>query len=589
MVKCPAGTILNEETGKCVLVDGRVGKRILLERKLKRSPSRKSPRRDKKCPPGKILNPDTEICVLADGRVGKRILLEKKLKRSPSRKSPRRDKKCPSGTILNKETGNCVLVDGRVGKRILLERKLKRSPSRKSPRRDKKCPSGTILNEETGNCVLVDGKVGKRILLKKKLQQLASSLQYSQTNTSSSVASQTNTTSSSVALQTPSSTNTSSSSGSLQTPIITPRIEYLTSPAPKPRVHFNFDRVPPKDKKELTSSPSPSPSPSELPITRRPSRSPSPFTRSPSPSRLPPRIEPTSFILPPSIPETYDDFEFPDGPGNSSVKIDPYKLRNDCNYLNQWIVGELTGSGAVGTTRIIKHKKHRFKYILKKQKRDNQYSSQFTSEIKALVALQGTNLVPKIYDAWTCGSWGYIIMERLYNCSTVDPRQLYTKVGDKLKDLRKLGWLHVDTHDGNVMCTESKEPVIIDFGYAVERKDGGDNATYPKHPKSQPIKQEGWGVALPWKFLEVLQEVNFHESFNPYGSKFQKIKRTATREDITAYKNMQKRYKDAQKKLRDENGYRYRGIVLDQMSLQEENDYRRGIVLGQLYSHNLNE
>jgi hypothetical protein len=40
-----------------------------------------------KCPPNKILNPETKICVLKDGRVGKRILLEQKLKGNLSSKS----------------------------------------------------------------------------------------------------------------------------------------------------------------------------------------------------------------------------------------------------------------------------------------------------------------------------------------------------------------------------------------------------------------------------------------------------------------------------------------------------------------------
>jgi hypothetical protein len=61
MTKCPPGTILNSKTQNCVLKDGRVGKRILLEQKLKRrSPQSRS---RKKCPPGTILNPKTNICV----------------------------------------------------------------------------------------------------------------------------------------------------------------------------------------------------------------------------------------------------------------------------------------------------------------------------------------------------------------------------------------------------------------------------------------------------------------------------------------------------------------------------------------------
>ena len=160
-------------------------------------------------------------------------------------------------------------------------------------------------------------------------------------------------------------------------------------------------------------------------------------------------------------------------------------------------------------------------------------------------------------------------MEKLYHCDHIHPQELYEKIREKLRIIRGRGFLHVDTHDGNVMCTGTGEPVIIDFGYAVSRKTGGDDATYPEHPKSQPVRKGGWGVALPWKFLEVMQEVNFHESFNPYGSKDRNIRKLATTQNIKDYKNMQQKYKDAQEKLRKENGYRF-GVFLDEMSNYEQ-------------------
>jgi serine/threonine protein kinase len=271
---------------------------------------------------------------------------------------------------------------------------------------------------------------------------------------------------------------------------------------------------------------------------------------------------------PPTIPEINKDDNFPSGPVISK-KIYFHTIREDCNYIKQWKKGTPTGSGEAGETRLIRHKNYDYEYVLKSQKKDTKFTSQFRAEIQALLELQGTDLVPKIYDVWTCNTMGYIIMEKLYNCDNIDPQELYEKVGNKLERLRKLGWLHVDTHDGNVMCTSSGEPVIIDFGYAVKRKAGGDNATYPEHPKSQPIKKNGWGVDLPWKFLEVMQQVNFHESFNPYGSKDKSIKRQATVQNEIDYKNMQKKYKDAQQNLRQQFGYRYSEDKLDELSNQE--------------------
>ena len=542
-----------------------------MERKLKRSASRKSPRKrsNKKCPKGTIKNPDTQNCVLIDGRVGKRILLERKLKRSASRKSPskRSNKKCPTGTIFEKSTKDCVLIEGQAGKRILLERKLKELASRGI----KKHPSDFIWNLESKKWVLIDGRVGKSVLLAKKLSSNSSA----SVNTSSSIfpSATISTSSSSVPFIT-SSTSSTSSTDDLLSPLPKSIGNYISRLPPPPPPSSSMRSPKPRIQDSPPSPSIRSPEPriqnktvhfSRLPP--RPRRSPSPFIRSPSPSRLPTRIEPIVFLPPPTIPEKHKYEYFPSGPLISKI-ISPESIRDDCKYIKQWKKGIETGSGEVGKTRIVKHKNHDYSYVLKSQKRGGDFTSQFRAEIRALLELQGTDLVPKIYDVWTCNTRGYIIMEQLYNCDHIDPQKLYKKVGKKLELLRQRGWLHVDTHEGNVMCTGSGEPVIIDFGYAVQRKDGGDNAIYPEHPKSQPINKNGWGVALPWKFLEIMQQVNFHESFNPYGSKIRNIKEKATTQNKIDYKNMQKKYKDAQQNLREEFGYRYGGYFLDEMSKQ---------------------
>ena len=506
--------------------------------------------------------------------------MERKLKRSASRKSPRKrsNKKCSTGTIFEKSTKDCVLIEGQAGKRILLERKLKELASRGI----KKHPSDLIWNSESKKWVLVDGRVGKRVLLMKKLSSNSSSSVNTSSATISTSSSSVNTSSATTSTSS-SSVNTSSattSTSSSSVPFITSSTtssDDLLSPLPKSIGNY-ISRLPPPPSRIQESPPSPSirsPEPriqnktvhfSRLPP--HPRRSPSPFIRSPSPSRLPTRIEPIVFLPPPTIPEKHKYEDFPAGPRISKI-ISPESIREDCKYIKQWEKGRLTGSGEVGKTRIVKHKKHDYSYVLKSQKRGGEFTSQFRSEIRALLELQGTNLVPKIYDVWTCNTMGYIIMEQLYNCDHIDPQKLYKKVEKKLELLRQRGWLHVDTHDGNVMCTGTGEPVIIDFGYAVQRKPGGDNATYPEHPKSQPIDKNGWDVPLPWKFLEVMQQVNFHESFNPYGSKIRNIKQKATKQNKIDYINMQKKYKDAQQNLREQFGYRYGGYFLDEMSKQE--------------------
>lgn len=67
---CPAGKILNPDTGRCVLRKGKVGQEVL----RRKSKSPKGSKKSKSCPSEKILNPDTGICVLRTGKVGQQIL-----------------------------------------------------------------------------------------------------------------------------------------------------------------------------------------------------------------------------------------------------------------------------------------------------------------------------------------------------------------------------------------------------------------------------------------------------------------------------------------------------------------------------------
>ena len=115
MVKCPAGKIINPDTGRCVDRNGTKGKEILARGK-KKSSTKKS-----KCPAGKIINPESGRCVDRNGTKGKEILGSGK-KKSSTKKS-----KCPSGKIINPDTGRCVDRNGSKGKEILGSPKKKSS------------------------------------------------------------------------------------------------------------------------------------------------------------------------------------------------------------------------------------------------------------------------------------------------------------------------------------------------------------------------------------------------------------------------------------------------------------------------------
>jgi len=69
---CPAGKVVNPETGRCVSADGPIGRKLLLPAPA--AAVRAAGPVGKPCPADKILNPATRRCVKRDGKVGKGIV-----------------------------------------------------------------------------------------------------------------------------------------------------------------------------------------------------------------------------------------------------------------------------------------------------------------------------------------------------------------------------------------------------------------------------------------------------------------------------------------------------------------------------------
>jgi len=155
MVKCSPGKIINPETGKCVKRDGRIGKKILAQRKAN-APLTKN---------GKILNPATGKYVKRDGKIGRSILAKRGI--SPVKRrvkstaaSTSKKPQTKGDKILNPAIGKYVKRDGRIGKSILAKRGI--SPAKKvTIKRAKSMPAKTMkkpvkskLREKYANCVL---------------------------------------------------------------------------------------------------------------------------------------------------------------------------------------------------------------------------------------------------------------------------------------------------------------------------------------------------------------------------------------------------------------------------------------------------
>ena len=85
----------------------------------KKSPKAKSPS-PKRCPDGKIFNRKTGRCVSINGKVGRALAKAQGGGAKPGKKpkSPKAAKQCPDGKILNPATGRCVSVNGKIGKEL---------------------------------------------------------------------------------------------------------------------------------------------------------------------------------------------------------------------------------------------------------------------------------------------------------------------------------------------------------------------------------------------------------------------------------------------------------------------------------------
>ena len=104
-------------------------------------------------------------------------------------------------------------------------------------------------------------------------------------------------------------------------------------------------------------------------------------------------------------------------------------------------------------------------YVMKSQFNNKH----FHAEVNALYDLQESNAVPRIYDAWTCDGNGFFVMEKLYPLNPTSADNLYKAVSNIKNTLNKLDWLQLDPHQGNIMRRRDGQPVMIDFGFAVNK------------------------------------------------------------------------------------------------------------------------
>ena len=204
----------------------------------------------------------------------------------------------------------------------------------------------------------------------------------------------------------------------------------------------------------------------------------------------------------------------------SSPQNDIREIVEDCSQNNKMVRKKLIGAGQYGQVYIV-CKGDDCDYVLKAQK----VSEEYKTEVQTLIDLQNTDIVPKLYAAWTCDGVGYFVIEKLVDCMStkLTPHEIYTQTKSLLEKFKAHGFLHVDIKQDNVMCRKNKV-VLIDFGWAVKQGTGvmcepkkepcmGGTMVWPKHPLS-----ERKGIPLTWDELLIFQNNNFENGFGTYNS-----------------------------------------------------------------------
>jgi predicted Ser/Thr protein kinase len=135
--------ILNPTTGRYVLKNGVIGKKILADR----------------CTKGKILNPASGRCVKKDGAIGRKIRSKQVIRNKKRSKTPSKKRSCGRGRFLNSKTGRCKKIPTPINEMSLNKRGIiyKGAPERISKILEK-CELGKSWKKKQ---VLGSGSVGR--------------------------------------------------------------------------------------------------------------------------------------------------------------------------------------------------------------------------------------------------------------------------------------------------------------------------------------------------------------------------------------------------------------------------------------------
>ena len=110
-------------------------------------------------------------------------------------------------------------------------------------------------------------------------------------------------------------------------------------------------------------------------------------------------------------------------------------------------------------------------------------------------------------------------MEELEDCNLYaglfathdEKKKIYDALTAILQEMKKLGYLYIDIHDGNIMCNKKNEIMLVDFGYSVRKGDDYNNS-----PAKKLVSRMVGEKSATFNDYEKLQLANLNEQYG-YG------------------------------------------------------------------------
>lgn len=192
------------------------------------------------------------------------------------------------------------------------------------------------------------------------------------------------------------------------------------------------------------------------------------------------------------------------------VPINFVRISENCGESANWERIGFISEGTFGDTYHVCRDTNDCKYTLKVQDIGGEKERvEYMNEVTMLSKLQGWRGVPVLYGAWTCEDKGYYVMELLFDLETcgIPEDKVWANATHLLDELHGMGYIHGDTHKGNIMCRGDGNLVFVDFGSTVYFPDPNavlaNEMIHVEADKKEYVKGKGWKKVYPYNMREL--------------------------------------------------------------------------------------